>query len=315
MTYTGEVLHVIFGTGPVGLATMEALLENGAGVRMVNRGGEAELPDGVELVSGDASDPAFARRASDGADVIYQALNPPYTKWPEMFPPLQHAILSAASTTGARLVSMENVYMYGSPQGQPIHEGLPYAAETRKGQVRARMAEELLEAHKKGVAQVTIGRASDFFGPRVLRSAMGERVFPPILEGKTVQVLGDPDMLHTYTYMPDIGRALAILGNRDEALGQVWHIPSAETLTTQAFMELIADRADEELDSQVVSPWILRLVSLFNGDLREMKEMFYQFEEPFVVDGSRFAEVFDFQATPLVEAIDATLDWYREQEP
>lgn len=314
MNKTDSVLHVIFGTGPVGLATMDALLTDGATVRMVNRSGEAKLPDGVELVSGDASDPGFARQASQGAGVIYQALNPPYTKWPDLFPPLQDAVLAAAGATGAKLVSLENVYMYGSPGGEPMHEALPYAATTRKGQVRARMAEDLMAAHEKGVARITIGRASDFFGPRVLRSAMGERVFPPILAGDTVQVLGDPAMLHTYTYMPDIGRALAILGQRDEALGQAWHIPSAETLTTEAFMELIAERAGEALDYSVVSPWMIRLISLFNGDLREMREMLYQFEEPFVVDGSRFTETFDFQPTPLDDAIDSTLDWYREQQ-
>jgi nucleoside-diphosphate-sugar epimerase len=306
-------LHVIFGTGPVGLATMDALLAKGAPVRMINRSGEADLPDDVELVSGDASDPMFALEASQGASVIYQALNPPYTKWPEMFPPLQKAVLSAAATTGAKLVSLENVYMYGSPGGEPITEDLPYSAQTRKGQTRARMAELLQTAHEFGVARIVTARASDFFGPRVLVSAMGERVFPPILSGDTVQILGNPDMPHTYTYMPDIGRALAILGERDDALGQVWHIPSAETLTTQEFLQLVAERADQELETQVVSKWMLRIISLMNGDLREMMEMLYQFEEPFVVDGSRFAEAFDFEPTPLPEAIDATPDWYRQQ--
>jgi nucleoside-diphosphate-sugar epimerase len=309
-----NALHVIFGTGPVGLATMDALLARGAHVRMVNRSGDCELPDGVELVNGDASDPVFAHEASQGASVIYQALNPTYTKWAEMFPPLQSAVLSAAAASGAKLVTLENVYMYGSPGGKPITEDFPYAAQTRKGQVRARMAEELRDAHEQGVARTVSARASDFFGPRVLVSAMGERVFPQILSGDTVQILGNPDMLHTYTYVPDIGQAMAILGERDDALGQVWHIPSAETLTTQAFLELIAERAHRALKADVVPRWLLRLVSLINGDLREMMEMLYQFEEPFVVDGTRFAETFGFEPTPLPEAIDATLDWYRQQE-
>ena len=314
MTEKPNELHVIFGTGPVGLATMDALLAKGAAVRMVNRSGEADLPHGVELVSGDAGDPTFALEASQGASVIYQALNPPYSKWAQMFPPLQTAVLSAAEATGAKLVSLENVYMYGSPGGEPITEDLPYAAQTRKGQVRARMAEELLEAHDKGVARIAIGRASDFFGPRVLVSTMGDRVFPQILAGDTVQVLGNPDMLHTYTYMPDIGRALAILGERDDALGQAWHIPAAETLTTGDFLRLVAERARRALKTQVAPNWLLRIISLLNGDLREMMEMLYQFEEPFVVNGTRFADTFDFEPTPLADAIDTTLDWYRQQE-
>ena len=277
MTEKPNELHVIFGTGPVGLATMDALLAKGAAVRLVNRSGRPIYPR-RRAGQRRCQRPAFALEASQGASVIYQALNPPYTKWAEMFPPFQKAVLSAANATGAKLVSLENVYMYGSPGGKPITEDLPYAAQTRKGQVRARMAEELLDAHKKGDARVAIGRASDFFGPRVLISAMGERVFPPILANKTVQVLGDPEMLHTYTYMPDIGRALVILGERDDALGQAWHIPSPRRSRPGLYGTDCRTRR-RALDAQV-TPWVVRMVSLFNGDLREMKEMFYQFEKP-----------------------------------
>ena len=167
MTENNE-LHVVFGTGPVGMAVMDELVCRGKRVRMVNRGGRANLPEGVEVVGGDATDPAFTREVSVGASTIYNALNPPYNKWPELFPALQAGVLEGTAAAGAKLIAMENLYMYGPTGGRRLTEDLPYAAETRKGKVRARMSQELMEAHRSGKVQVALGRASDFFGPHVL---------------------------------------------------------------------------------------------------------------------------------------------------
>jgi nucleoside-diphosphate-sugar epimerase len=158
--------HVIFGTGAIGLATLEALLRRGETVRMVNRSGSAAVPEEVEVIGGDAADPRFTIDVTRGAQVIYQTLNPPYARWVEEFPALQTGVLAAAQTHGARLVSMENVYMYGRPAGRPLTETRDYAAHTKKGKLRGRMAHELLEAHQAGRVAVAIGRASDYFGPR-----------------------------------------------------------------------------------------------------------------------------------------------------
>jgi nucleoside-diphosphate-sugar epimerase len=197
--------QVIFGTGAIGLATLDALRRRGETVRLVNRSGTAPVPDDIEVLGGDASDPAFATAAAQGAQVVYQTLNPPYHQWVELFPALQASVLAAAQGAGARLVSMENVYMYGRPNGQPLTEIRPYAAHTKKGKLRARMARELLAAHQAGRVQVAIGRASDYFGPRGgAQSILGDRVIPAALAGKTATVLGDADQPHTYTYIPDI---------------------------------------------------------------------------------------------------------------
>jgi len=186
--------HVIFGTGAVGLATLDALRRRGETARLVNRSGTAPVPDDIEVLGGDASDPAFTTAAARGARVVYQTLNPPYHQWAELFPALQASVLAAAQASGARLVSMENVYMYGRPNGQPLTETRPYAAHTKKGTLRARMARELLAAHQAGNVQVVIGRASDYFGPRGgAQSMLGDRVIPAALAGKTATVLGDPD--------------------------------------------------------------------------------------------------------------------------
>jgi nucleoside-diphosphate-sugar epimerase len=314
MTDNGQ-LHVVFGTGPVGMAVMDELVSKGERVRMVNSSGTASVPHGVEVVGGDATDEAFAREASEGASVVYFALNPPYTQWPELFPRLQAGVLEGAARAGAKLIAMENLYMYGPTDGRPITEDLPYAANTRKGTVRAMMSQELMEAHKSGRVRVAIGRASDFFGPRALASAAGEQVFGRAVEGKSAQVAGDPDQPHTYTYAPDIGRGLVILGEREEALGQAWHLPSPETLTTRRFVEMIFEEVGKPARLQAAPKIVLRALGLFNPPLRETIEMLYEFEEPFIVDDSRFERAFGEHATPLREAIQRTVRWYREERP
>jgi nucleoside-diphosphate-sugar epimerase len=307
-----QALHVIFGAGPVGMAVMEELVKRGRPVRLVNRSGRAKAPEGVELAAGDASDPTTTRALCRGAAVVYNCTNPPYTQWPELFPPLQAGVLEGAASAGARLVVMENVYMYGPTGGKPLTEDLPYAATTRKGRVRAEMAEDLLAAHRAGQVQMAIGRASDFFGPRALLAAMGERVFYPALAGKAAQAMGNLDLPHTQTYIPDIGRGLVILGEREEALGQAWHLPSPETVTSRQFIEMVFEETGHPPKIQVLPKFLLKILSLFNPTLRELDEMLYEFEEPFILDHSKFERAFGNHATPLREAIRTTVAWFRQ---
>src|SRR5215210_6557482 len=314
MTDNGE-LHVVFGTGAVGMSVMDELVSKGKRVRMVNRSGRASVPEGVEVVGGDATDEAFAREASEGASVVYFALNPPYDKWPNLFPPLQAGVLEGAARVGAKLVAMENLYMYGPTGGRPLTEDLPYAPSTRKGAVRARMSEELMEAHRSGRVRVAIGRASDYFGPRVLVSAAGEQVFGRAVQGKSAQVAGDPDQPHTYSYAPDIGKGLVILGEREEALGHAWHLPSPETVTTRQFVEWIFEEVGKPARVQAAPKILLRAMGLFNPGIRETIEMLYEFEEPFVVDHSKFEQAFGEQATPLRESIQRSVRWYGSKRP
>src|SRR5829696_8756284 len=313
MTDNGE-LHVVFGTGAVGMSVMDELVQRSPRrVRMVNRSGRVSVPEGVGVVGGDATDEAFAREASEGASVVYFALNPPYTQWAELFPPLQAGVIEGATAAGAKLVAMENLYMYGPTDGRLLTEELPHAPNTRKGAVRARMSQELMKAHTSGRVRVAIGRASDFFGPRVLVSAAGEQVFGRAVQGKGAQVAGDPDQPHTYTYVPDIGKGLVILGEHEEALGRPWHLPSSETVTTREFVRMVFEEAGGEPKMQRVPKPLLWALGLFNPALRETIEMLYEFEEPFVVDASRFEREFGERATPLREAIARTVRWYRDE--
>jgi nucleoside-diphosphate-sugar epimerase len=305
--------HVIFGTGAVGLATLDALRRRGETVRMVNRSGRAPVPDGVEIVNGDASDPAFATAAAQGAQVVYQTLNPPYHQWAELFPGLQAGVLAAAQAAGARLVSMENVYMYGRPAGRPFTETRPYEAHTKKGKLRGRMARDLLAAHQAGRVQVAIGRASDYFGPRGgAQSNLGDRVFPAALDGRTATVLGDPDQLHTYTFIPDIGEGLAVLGEHPDAPGEVWHLPNdPETRTTRQLVETVYRLAGRPRTRLRGTPeFVLRALGLVNPTVRELIELQYEFKEPFVVDSAKIAAKLGVHATPVEQALADTLATY-----
>jgi nucleoside-diphosphate-sugar epimerase len=311
---TATPRHVIFGTGAIGLATFDALRRRGETARLVNRSGHARVPDDVEVIGGDARDPAFTTAVADGAQVIYQTLNPPYAEWTAQFPLLQAGVLAAAEATGARLVSMENVYMYGRPAGRLLMEDCAYEAHTRKGQLRGRMARDLLAAHDAGRVEVAIGRASDYFGPRGgAQSNLGDRVFPAALTGKTATVLGDPDQPHTYTYVPDIGEGLATLGEHPDAAGQVWHLPNdPDTRTTRQLVAIAYRQAGRPRGKlRRLPPVLLRALGLVNPTMRELVEMQYQFEEPFVVDSSKITNKLGVEATPVEEALGTTLQEYR----
>lgn len=307
-------LHVIFGTGPVGMAIMDELCQKGYPIRMVNRSGKTaeSLPAGVELIRGDLSDEQFAIEATKSAGVLYNALNPPYSKWVELFPALQAATIAAAEANNAKLVMMDNLYMYGDPNGQRMSEGTPHNAQTQKGKLRAQMAQDLMAAHNAGRVQMTVGRASDFIGPRVMLSAMGgDLVLKAAVQGKAAQMVGNIDMPHSYTYMPDIGRALVTLAEADDAFGEIWHLPTPAAISTRQLLEMIYAEAGHPFQVKVAPKWLLRLIGLFNADAGEMVEMVYEFEQPFVLDDSKFVKRFGGQATPLETIVQDTVAWFK----
>lgn len=310
MSNQGE-LHVVYGTGPVGLAVIDELAAQGKRVKAVNRSGRAAVPAGVEVVAGDGSDADSTRTICQGATHVYNCTNPPYHRWPELFPGIQAGILEGAAAAGAKLIVMENLYMYGPTGGKPLTEDLPYQPREPKGVTRAKMARDLMAAHASGKVRAVAARASDFFGPRVQESTMGWRVLYPVVTGGAAQVLGNPDVPHTYTYLPDVGKALVLLGARDEALGQAWHIPSPPTMTARAFVERLYQEAGHPVKIQVPPTLVLRVIGLFTPGLREMLKVRYQVTEPFIMDHGKFAAAFGDISTSLDEAIRATVAWYR----
>ena len=314
MPVDADVNVVIGASGSLGKAVVHELVRQGKPVRAVSRSGKATLPDSVGVQLADVSDTGMARRICDGARVVYLCANPSYQHWILQLPRIMTAVIDAAGRSGARLVFGDNLYMYG-PVGVPMREDLPSNAEGPKGRVRAEIAQMLLHAHRAGKVRATIGRASDFFGPGVVNALMGERVFRPALAGGTVWIAGNPDVPHTYSYIEDVARALVTLGDRTEALGEVWHTPNPETVTTRRFLEMIFEKAGQRPKIRSARRWLVKTMGLFSRQMQEMEEVLYQFERPFVVDHSKYGRTFGADATPLAEAIRRTLDWCRTHPP
>ncbi len=311
---TAAGLHVVFGAGQVGRELARTLAARGLQVRTVTRTRPDFVPEGVEWRGADAADPTSAAAAASGAAVVYQCLNAPYTQWPQLFPPLQSAVLAAAQDVGALLVSLENVYGYGPTGGRRMTEDLPLVATTSKGRTRAAMTAELLAASETGRVRIAIGRASDFFGAGVTQSTLGEQVFGKALAGKRADFLGDPDLPHTYSYVPDMAAGLATLGTDSRAIGQVWHLPGPTTVTTSEVLAIVGAQLGRTVSLRTVPPLVLRVLGLVNPMMREMVEMQYEFTAPFVLDTGKFVSTFGATPTSWETAVVDTLDWYRARE-
>ena len=313
MSNTTE-LHVVFGTGPLGRAVIRELVAQGKHVRVVNRTGKMQdAPTNVEVVAGDATNPANVRTVCQGATVVYHCAQPDYTRWPKDFPPITQGIIEGLSGTDTKLVFGDNLYMYGPVDG-PITEDLPYRASGHKGRTRTLMANAVLDAHRSGKIRATIGRGSNFYGPYVLESTVGEIVFGAALAGKTVTMLGKPTLPHTYTFIDDFGKGLVTLGAHDEALGQVWHVPNIATITTRNFVELVFKEVGKPVKVSTASRSMMTIAGVFNSSIRETKEMLYEFEEPYIVDSSKYERAFGKHATPYEDGIRKTVTWYREHK-
>jgi nucleoside-diphosphate-sugar epimerase len=306
--------HVVLGTGAVGRAVAEELIKRGESVRMVNRSGKMdEVPAGVDVKAADLYDPAQVKEVTRGATVVYQSAQPDYSKWPEKFPALQKSIIAGLTGSDVKLVLVENLYMYGEMHGKPMTEDMPHNAHTRKGRTRSEISNAAFAAHRAGKLRVTAGRGSDFFGPWGLpTAAMGERTFYPLLHGKAAGLVGNIDVPHTHTYIPDFGKALVILGERSEADGQAWHVPNDNPRVTQREMvKLIAAEMGIEPKMSAMGKTMMRLGGLFIPEAKESVEMMYEFEQPFIVDSSKFEKTFGMQATPMKDALKTTVAWYK----
>jgi nucleoside-diphosphate-sugar epimerase len=307
-----DELHVIFGAGPLGQAVMRELVKRDKCVAMVNRSGKrpAGVNQTVQIIAADLYDPQAVAQVTHTAAVVYQCAQPEYTEWPQKFPPLMKSIISGMTGSGTTLVMGDNLYMYGDVDGL-IHEGLPHKAKGPKGLTRARIADELLQAHHDGKLRVTIGRASDFFGPSVLGSFVGETVFGALAKGKAANVMGNIDLPHTFSFIDDFGKALVVLGDHQEALGQAWHIPNAPAVTTRQFVHMAAEALAVKPKMMVAGPLLMRAIGLFVPAVHEMIELEYEVTKPYLVDDSKYKKAFGDHSTPLKEAIRQTADWYQ----
>lgn len=303
--------HVVIGAGPVGTTTALELARRGHDVVVASRRGTGPSFPGVQLTSVDATDAAALTRVAEGADALYNCVNPPYHRWATDWPPVGRAFLQAAERTGAVLVMIDNLYAFGPDGTMPMREGDPMRATGAKGGARAALARELLEAHASGRVRATLARASDFVGPEVRGSAMGERVLPRVLAGKKVSLLGQLDVPHHLTYMPDVARTLATIATDERAWGRAWHVPNAPALTQREAVNAFARAAGTTVKVSAV-PWaMVRTLGLVVPFMRELAETRYQFDHPWIVDSSLTEQTFGLSATPMDQVAAETVGWWR----
>jgi len=270
-------LHVVLGTGAIGLALIDELRSMGLRARAVNRSGRADVPEGVEVIGGDASSSEFTAQAAAGAAVVYQCLSPPYHRWPALFPPIQDAAVHAARAANARYVSFENTYMYGDAHGVPITEATPLRAQTRKGKVRLFMAEQLRDLFEKGDLDVVTARASDYFGPRgTAQSPLGNLVIGAALAGKPARLIAGPDQPHSYSFTGDVARCLAAIGTREDVAGEIFHVPNAPARTTREVVAIVSENLGRTVKISIAPRLLLRAIGLLNPTIGELDEMRYR---------------------------------------
>lgn len=306
---------VIGGTGFAGAATVNAFVERGHRVRVISRHVKPDARPNVETIAADANDVASLTKALEGVHTAVLCARPEYWRWPTELVPMFRRALDAAMQTGTRLVLCDNLYAYGIPDG-PLTETSPLRPHGPKGRARQEGAELLMRAHELGEVKVAIGRAADFFGPGV-DSTPTKMLFGNAVQGKSVRLFGTGDTLHSVSFIEDVGRGLVTLAEHDEAFGQVWHLPVAPPMTEQAWVRRIVELAGTGVSVSTTAPWavhaLYRVMGLFSPLLRELPEMQYQHEGPFVVDDSKFVNAFGQRATPMDQAVRETLEFWRER--
>jgi nucleoside-diphosphate-sugar epimerase len=311
-------LHVIVGAGQIGPMIAKRLLARGYRVRMIQRGAFTDVPSGVETVSASVADPGAAAEAMRGASVVYHCANPRYHRWAEELVPLARGITEGAARNGARLVVLDNLYMYRVPADGRLTEATEVGPVSRKGELRVQAARLMLDAHTRGDLSVTIGRAADFFGPRCTNSILGERFWTKLFAGRPVELLGDPDQPHSYSYGPDCADALVHLGLTDPTLsggvdvyGRVWHLPCHPAESTLTWVTRFAHAIGVEPRFTRLSPLMLRVAGLFIPEAAQVPEMIYQWRTPYILDDSQYRARFGAEPTDLTDAVNATLTWAR----
>ncbi|MEV0789556.1 NAD-dependent epimerase/dehydratase family protein [Kribbella sp. NPDC050459] len=301
-------LQIVVGAGPVGTATARLLAERGDQVRVITRSGSG--PEGVERIAADATDADVLARYAEGASTIYSCAGPPYHRWPTDWPPLGAALVKAAEASGAVLVTTGNLYGYGAVD-RPMTEDMPLRPNSIKGQVRAKLWTDALEAHRSGRIRTAEVRGSDYLGAGAL-TTFSVMVLPKVVAGKRASVPADLDAPHTWTYVGDVARTLIAVGDDERAWGRAWHVPSAEPVSVRALAARAADLAGAPPARIAAMPvTALRLAGLFNPAARALVETQYQWRRPFVLDSTAATVAFGIKPTPVDDALRESVEELR----
>lgn len=302
-------MHTILGAnGTMARELSRALAAFTPNIRQVSRNPRT-VNSGDETVVADLLDGRATAKAVSGSDVAYLVAGLPYNVavWQDQWPRVMRHVIDACKRHGARLVFFDNVYAYGRVDGVMTEE-TPFNPISRKGEVRAKIATMLLDEMRNGNLQAMIVRSADFYGPGAVQSFPSATVFQRLKAGKAPQWIGNPNAVHTFTFTPDAGHAVAVLGRSAEAYGHTWHLPtSREPLTGADFVRVACDLAGCPFKLHVAPRWMLKLMGMVMPVLRESEEMMYQFEYDYRFNSSKIESAFGVQATPYRQGISESL--------
>ena len=309
--------HVVFGAaGALGVAIVRRLDTEGETVCAVVRDLERArrlLPPSVDIRIGDATSAESVRVACRNADVVYNCVNVPGRKWATVMPVVTDNILAAVREAKARLVYPGSVHGYGPFRNIPATEDHPLGATTTQGKLRNTIERKMVDANLMGDAQVVIPRFPDFYGANVTNRLV-TAIFEAALAGKRAKWPGQLNVPHDLVYVEDAATACFLLGANESSYGQVWHVPGPGPLTGQQFMEMAFAKAGTKPMLGTRGNGLFRIFSSFGGGSGGLGELGYEFKQPLVLDGSKFAGAYpSFQFTPHEEAIQRTCEWFGQR--
>ncbi|MCD4849436.1 NAD-dependent epimerase/dehydratase family protein [Arthrobacter sp. AK01] len=304
-------MYVVTGAGPVGYAVAEQLARQGHQVRVLTRSGSGPEHPLVERVQADVSDASQLDQAIQGATAVFHCIHGSAYRasaWAAELPQAEQVVMDAAAAAGAVVVFPESLYSYSEPDNVMTEAG-PRTATGGKRGVRT----ALLTARKTHAADTVSVVAGDFFGPRVKMAHAGERMVAPILAGKAVQFIGSTRQPHSFTYVPDLAAAMIAAAQKPKLWNTVLHAPTGAAVTQGDMAAAHASAAGVAVPKVSAVPgWVLRVAGVFSTDMREIAELLYQFERPFVMDSSESQKLLGLEPTPLMEAATATMTWWKE---
>ena len=300
-------MQAILGSGgAIGVELAKALPQYVSALRLVSRN-PAKVNDSDQLMTADLTIAEDVSRAVEGTEVVYLTVGLPYnTKtWQSTWPMVVDHVVKACQLHKSKLVFFDNIYMYHPSQIGNMTENSLVDPVTRKGKVRAEIADRIMQAAKQGDIEALIARSADFYGPSIRDvSVVTETMFKPLSQGKKAQCLGNVNTKHSFTYTPDAGKATAMLGNSDFAYGQVWHLPTAgDPLTLKEMIETIAAELEVAPKYQAANKLMVRILGLFVPIMKEFVEMMYQYEGDYIFNSDKFEQHFDLRPTPYLKGI------------
>lgn len=302
--------HVVTGAGPVGTTVALQLAESGARVRLLTRSGSGPDHPAVERLRHDVSRPDGLAALLEGATAVHHCVHASRYEaatWRRELPATEQVVMDAAVDAGAVVVFPESLYAYGVVDG-PITEASPRQAGSGKPGVRA----ELLRAREAHRARTVSVVSSDFLGPHVRTAHAGERLVPRVLAGRTVRVLGSRDQPHSFTYVGDLAAAMVRASRESSLWDSVLHAPTGPPVTQRELVGAVARAAGVRPPRVGVLPLpALRVLGVVSRDVRELVELGYQFDRPFVMSAAASQARLGLAPTPLDEALAATVAWWR----